>query len=169
MRPKDGQFRGAINPFRADKIDSIYKTQTYIGYAAEQNQLGLKQLETQDFHGAVTSFRESLAVFGRLGLSSDPRSALPRINLGIALQETGDWVEAVEVLNEALLLSELHLGLFHPQVGTVLVNLANALSGRGDAEMALTSLLRAREVFLAAGVASMITNVDSLISAMSAP
>jgi tetratricopeptide (TPR) repeat protein len=169
MRPKDGQFRGAIDPFRADKIDSTYKTQTSIGYSAEQNQLGLTQLETQDFYGAVTAFRESLAVFARLGLASDPRSALPRINLGIALQETGDWVEAVEVLDQALLLSELHLGPFHPQVGTVLVNLANALAGRGDAEMALASLVRAREVFKSAGVASMITFVDSLISGMSAP
>lgn len=93
-------------------------------------QLGASALEAREIAEAVDYLQEGLAAAKRAYPAGDVRFAEIQANLGIALAQHGNLVEAEGLLRRALDLRESKLGPMHPAVATIAQNLANVLASR---------------------------------------
>lgn len=93
-------------------------------------QLGASALEAREIAEAVEYLQKGLKAAKQAYPPGDVRFAEIQANLGIALAQRGDLVEAEGLLRRALDLRESKLGPMHPAVATVAQNLANVLASR---------------------------------------
>ncbi len=93
-------------------------------------QLGATALSARENGLAIEHMRDALSAAERAYPPNDVRFAGLYTNLGIALAQRGEMVEAEAHLRRALALRESKLGTMHPQVARVAQNLANVLASR---------------------------------------
>jgi len=93
-------------------------------------QLGASALEAHEIPDAVEFLQRALEAGERAYPPGDVRFADLQVNLGIALAQRGDVVEAEGLLRRALALRESEQGPMHPDVAMVAHNLANVLASK---------------------------------------
>ena len=93
-------------------------------------ELGATALAAGEIEAAIEDMRAALAAAEKVFAPNDVRFAAMYTNLGIALAQQNELVEAESYLRRALALRESALGDLHPRVAGVAQNLANVLASR---------------------------------------
>lgn len=91
-------------------------------------QLGASAVESREVADAVGHLQRALEAAERAYPAGDLRFADLQTNLGVALAQGGDMVEAEGLLRRALDLRESNQGPMHPDVASIAHNLANVVA-----------------------------------------